>query len=119
MPVRSLSSSILKWPEPPKVLRALQDWVEAALPKHQEILRLGYFGSYAKGDWGVGSDLDIVIIVKSSTHPFERRAMDFDVTRLPVPVDLLIYTEKEWQRLLEQGKWQQATKEIIWIYLSK
>ncbi len=116
MPVRSLSSSILKWPEPETVLRALHEWVAEVAGRRQEIARIGYLGSYARGDWGVGSDLDLVIIVESSAQPFEMRATEFDTTRLPVPVDLLIYTTEEWQRLSNQGRWQQAAKEIVWIH---
>ncbi len=116
MPVRLLSSSILKWPEPETVLRALHEWVAGVTSHHQEIVRIGYLGSYARGDWGVGSDLDLVVIVKSSAQPFEMRATEFDTTQLPVPVDLLVYTRKEWQRLSNQRRWQQAMKEIVWIY---
>lgn len=118
MPVRLLSSSIVRWPEPQRVVEALQDWVESVLPQHQEISGIGYFGSYARGNWGVGSDLDMVIIVKGPAPPWERRALKFDLTYLPVPVDLFVYTEAEWQKLLRQGKWQ-TTREIIWIYQSK
>lgn len=116
MPVRLLSSSILKWPEPQVVIKALHDWVERALPQHKEILRIGYFGSYARGNWGVGSDLDLVAIVESSAQPFDRRCVEFDTTYLPVPVDLFIYTKEEWQKLSRQGKWRQTAGEIVWIY---
>lgn len=116
MPVRLLSSSILKWSEPEKVIGALHEWVARVTRHHQEIVRIGYLGSYARGNWGVGSDLDLVIIVKSPAQPFETRVTKFDTTQLPVPVDLLVYTRKEWQKLSTQGSWQQAMKEIVWIY---
>ena len=116
MPVRLLSSSVLKWPEPPTVLEALRNWLRTVLPHHPEIIQVGYFGSYAKGNWGVGSDLDLLIIVESSGQPFERRSADFDLTHLPVPVDLFVYTREEWQKLSRQGRWSQIAQEIIWLY---
>jgi len=116
MPVRLLSSSILKWPEPETVLRSLHEWVAEVTSHHREIVRIGYFGSYARGDWGVGSDLDLVVIVESSAQPFVMRPAAFDTTRLPVPVDLLIYTTAEWQSLSDQGRWQRAATEIVWVY---
>ncbi len=64
---------------------------------------MGYFGSYARGDWGVGSDLDVILVVRESGTPFIRRAADWDLTRLPVPADVLVYTEGEWQALTESG----------------
>ena len=31
-------------------------WAAREAPRHAGLRRLGYFGSYARGDWGVGSD---------------------------------------------------------------
>jgi predicted nucleotidyltransferase len=42
---------------------------------HPEVVRVGYFGSYARGDWGVGSDLDLIIIVDRSDEPFARAVL--------------------------------------------
>ncbi len=64
MPVRSLSSSVLKWPDHESVSQKLRVWVEEILRNRTDIVSVGYFGSYARGDWGVGSDLDLLIIVR-------------------------------------------------------
>lgn len=58
-------------------------------------LQIGYFGSYARGDWGVSSDPDLVIILESSEQPFERRSAEWDTTELPAPADVLVYTKGE------------------------
>jgi predicted nucleotidyltransferase len=42
---------------------ALREWTREQARLHPELLRLGYFGSYARGDWGVGSDLDLFALV--------------------------------------------------------
>jgi predicted nucleotidyltransferase len=47
------------------------------------IVAVGIFGSYARGDWGVGSDLDLVVVVEDSSEPFERRAVHLDSGREP------------------------------------
>jgi predicted nucleotidyltransferase len=65
------------------------------------LLRLGYFGSYARGDAGVGSDLDIVAVIRESETPFERRAIAWDLNPLPVPAEIL------FARMLEQ--------EAVWL----
>jgi predicted nucleotidyltransferase len=64
-----------------------------------DVLRIGYFGSYARGDWGVGSDLDLIVIVDHGADSFERRGLLFDVSFSPVSVDLLVYTQAEWERM--------------------
>jgi hypothetical protein len=79
-------------------------WVEQMGQARPEVLRIGYFGSYTRGDWGVGSDLDLIIAVERADQPFERRGARWDIAELPVPADVLVYTEEEWDLLGRQGK---------------
>lgn len=117
MPVRSLTSPVLKWPDAQTVRRALKVWVEKLVSSRQDIFRIGYFGSYARGDWGVGSDLDLIIIVEKSEQPFEMRASAFDTLELPVPVDVLVYTQAEWDSLQKDTKFFiTLARETVWVY---
>ena len=117
MPVRSLSSSVLKWPNKQLVDSAIRCWAEKVSKKRKDVQKIGYFGSYARGDWGVGSDLDIVVILDGSDKPMERRAVDWDTTNLPVPSDLLIYTLDEWEKMRDAGRFcGTLMQEAIWIY---
>lgn len=77
------------------------------------MLRIGYFGSYARRDWKVGSDL--LVIVKHSDLPFERRSVSWNVTALPGPVDLLIYTQAEWNELRQRRFYSTVMREAIWV----
>jgi len=96
MPVRSLSSSVLRWPDALAVRGALRDWAARTLRADPNLVRVGYFGSYATERWGVGSDLDVVLVVRRASAPFIARGAAWDLTALPVPVDVLVYTEGEW-----------------------
>ncbi len=117
MPVRSLNSSVLKWPNRATVDAAARRWAQAQRSLHPEIKRLGYFGSYARGNWGVGSDLDLIALVSHSERPFEQRAMDWDLARLPVPAEILVYTESEWARLEQEGGrfFLTVAAEAVWL----
>jgi len=118
MPVRSLNSSILKWPDKQKVHEAARDWAEELGTKHVSVLAIGYFGSYARDDWGVGSDLDLIIILKNSDKTFEQRPLEWDLTRLPVPAEAIVYTQAEWRSLLEQKNRfaESLASESVWLY---
>jgi uncharacterized protein len=117
MPVRSLTSPVLKWPDASSVVRALSQWAEKVSRCRPEILRLGFFGSYARGDWGVGSDLDLLIIVANASQPFEMRPSAFDTMELPVPTDVLVYTQEEWDSLKqERSFFQNLDRETVWVY---
>ncbi len=118
MPVRSLGSPLLKWPDRATVEAALRAWAEEAAPGRPELERLGYFGSYARGDWGVGSDVDVVIIVRQAAAPFHERPAQWDMLRLPVPVDLLVYTPAEWTIVSGQATHfaKALNTETYWIW---
>lgn len=92
MPVRSLSSSVLRWPDARAVDEAVRWWAAEWAGRRKGVLRAGYFGYYARGDWRVGSDLDLLVVVDHSDLPFQRRPTEWDTTGLPVPADLPVYT---------------------------
>lgn len=117
MPVRSLDSSILKWPTVEDVRRAAAAWAAAEAKRHPGLVRLGCFGSYARGDAGVGSDLDLVAVVETAAEPFERRALAWDLLPLPAPAQILVYTADEWERMRAEGGRFVATldREAVWL----
>ena len=119
MPVRLLSSSVFAWPDRQAVEAALRGWAQHVAEARPGVRRIGYFGSYARGDWGVGSDLDVVIVVTSSDQPFGRRAADWDLTELPVPAEALVYTQDEWQRLDPASRFARTLgHEVVWVHES-
>jgi hypothetical protein len=117
MPVRSLRSSVLRWPGRDEVDRAVRAWASRVAAARPDVLRVGYLGSYARGDWGVGSDVDLVVLVAASDTPFARRPLAFDATSLPVPADVFVYTEAEWEALRRRGPGPaQADLETVWVF---
>ncbi len=118
MPVRSLSSFVLRWPNREQVVSSLLEWVKTVIEKRNDVVKIGYFGSYAREDWGVGSDLDLLIILRESELPFERRSVEFDTTPIIVPVDLLLYTEEEFEKMENSGSAfaKKIEREIRWVY---
>ena len=111
MPVRPLRTSVLRWPDRDEVTSAVAEWARKLIVDDKSVSRVGYAGSYARGNWGVGSDVDIVILVRETSDPFIERARAFDATELPVPADVLVYTDEEWRRL-EQGR---SLAPVVWI----
>ncbi|HXH22458.1 MAG TPA: nucleotidyltransferase domain-containing protein [Dehalococcoidia bacterium] len=112
-----MSSSVLRWPDAPTVAAALRRWAERAAAERPELRRVGYAGSYARGDWGVGSDLDVVLVVEDARLPFWRRPVEWDLTGLPVPADVLVYTEAEW-RALDPARLiaRVLAREVTWVW---
>ena len=82
------------------------------------VVRLGYFGSYARGDAGVGSDLDLIAVIEHTPEPFIGRAVSWELEDLPVPAEILVYTREEWQALSARGGRFADTlrRESVWIH---
>lgn len=118
MPVKSLNSSVLKWPDRDAVDHAAKTWAATEAERRPELKRLGYFGSYARGDWGVGSDLDLIAVVSESPAPFETRGRDWDVSPLPVPAHILVYTASEWKAMEQEGGRfiRMLRQETVWVF---
>jgi len=99
VPVRSLNSAVLKWPDGSAVLSAARSWANALQCKDPAVRQVWCVGSYARGDWGVGSDLDLIVILSESDLSPVDRYRTYYPDKLPVPVDLWVHTETEWHAL--------------------
>src|SRR5205807_7509366 len=95
LPVRSLSSSVVVWPDRAAVESALRLWAEEAARIRPELVRVV-----------AGADL-----------PFARRAAAWDLTQLPVPVDSLVYTQDEWRGLDPTSRFTRVlAREVVWVW---
>lgn len=100
MPVRSLTQSLLRWPEPEIVLCQTTAWAERMAGEHPGLVRVGVFGSYGRGDAGVGSDLDLLLIDRQATGPQHQRLRIWPFEELPLSCDALVLTPQEHHALL-------------------
>jgi uncharacterized protein len=115
MPVTSSGSSIKRWPNADEVLRAAAAWAERLAAANDTIVGVAYFGSYARAEAGVGSDLDLLVLRRDHTSIPDM--MGGDVRALPVPADILHYTESEFDAMLAvRGKMADvARREAQWL----
>ncbi len=103
MPVRSLTQSLLRWPEPEQVLNQVRIWAARVAASHPGLERVGLFGSYGRGDAGVGSDLDLLLIDAGSSGPQHQRLLAWPLAELPLSCDALVLTPTEHAELLASG----------------
>lgn len=75
------------------------------------------FGSFACGKEQLWSDIDL-IIVKDSNLPFIERPREFfDLLDIGIPLDILVYTPDEFEKIKKEknGFWQEIQSKIIQI----
>src|SRR4051794_6839156 len=113
MPRTSSDSRVHTWPSRAEVISRLTQWAERQRAKHPELVRIGYYGSLTDAvRYGFGSDADVIAVVTHSNRDRSyERSLDFDhADEVPVPVDLHVYTEDEFARILARGEKQN----VVW-----
>jgi hypothetical protein len=58
MPVRLLSQSLLRWPEPEVVFQAVERWAEQQAQRCSSLQSVGVYGSYGRGQAAMAMALE-------------------------------------------------------------
>jgi len=85
------------------VLNQVRLWAVQVAAEHPGLERVGLFGSYGRGDAGVGSDLDLLLIDAGSSGPQHQRLLAWPLAELPLSCDALVLTPSEHADLLASG----------------
>jgi hypothetical protein len=109
---------VLAWPKKSEVEPTLKAWAAHLAAACEVLLGVGYFGSYARGDWGVGSDLDLLVVLERSEQNFGSRILSVGTSKIPVPVDTFIYTRDELVRMMAKpGRFpDMLRREAVWVW---
>lgn len=86
--------------------------IRAAQP---EVSRVLLFGSFARGDFGARSDIDLLVVLKASDRAIEDRVAGFLEHCTAYPTDVFPLTEAELDERLRAGDpfWTRAIREAI------
>ncbi|EAQ74284.1 hypothetical protein WH5701_06621 [Synechococcus sp. WH 5701] len=108
---------MLRWPSSESVLEAAGRWAERQAAAHPELEAVGVFGSYGRGDAGVGSDLDLLLVLRQCELPIWERLRPWDTADLPLATDLLVYSRREWESLPQWNPKLAATlaRDLRWL----
>ncbi|WP_233128438.1 nucleotidyltransferase domain-containing protein [Synechococcus sp. 8F6] len=117
MPVRSLTQSVLRWPQPEQVLHEARAWADEQRRLRPSLRRIGVFGSYGRGAASVGSDLDLLLIDEAVDGPQHRRLCDWPLERLPLSCDALVLTPAELEQLFSGSSRmaQELQSDLLWL----
>jgi predicted nucleotidyltransferase len=89
-----------------KIYEQLKDLANLLKSKHK-VKKVYLYGSFARGNFNEGSDIDLVVVGEFEGKMPQRIKMIFDLTSLPV--EPLVYTEAEF----EEMKGRAFLKEIL------
>ena len=113
------SSSVVKHSVDRKTaVDALAAWAAQLVAEHPEVEGVGYFGSYATDRYGPASDLDVVLVLRSSSVArIWDRIPDYSPRRFPLGVQVFPYTRSEVEKMLASGsRWMShLLSEVVWV----
>jgi predicted nucleotidyltransferase len=113
-----LSSAGPKFVDREEILLVARETARQIGAAHPQVLRVLLFGSFARGDYGTRSDLDLLVILKESAKPAHDRIADFLQHASAYPTDVFPLTEAEIESRLEEGDpfLRRAMSEGILLY---
>lgn len=83
-----------------KIYSQLSELANLLKSKHK-VKKVYLYGSFARGDFNEGSDIDLIIVGEFDGKMPQRIQKIFDLTSLPV--EPLVYTEPEFEQMKERN----------------
>lgn len=79
------------------------------------------FGSFARGDYHKGSDLDLVIVGEFKERFIDRIGKIIELNDSDLEMEVMVYTEEEFQKMIQQRRpfIEQVLEEGIVVYEKK
>jgi len=76
------------------------------------------FGSFARGDYHKGSDLDLIIVGEFKERFIDRIGKIMELNDTNLEIDAMVYTEEEFQKMIKERRpfIEQALEEGIVVY---
>ncbi|OGO32638.1 MAG: DNA polymerase III subunit beta [Chloroflexi bacterium RBG_16_54_18] len=96
-----MSSVVIKSIDRNKIHRAVNKFNRRIRLEHPEISRVIWFGSWIHGHPVPGSDVDLCLILNHTDLPPRDRISKYLPVGFPVGLDLLVYTQQEFELLDE------------------
>jgi predicted nucleotidyltransferase len=100
-----------------KILLQVEEYSKKLKKNHPEVVKVGLFGSYVTDKYGPASDVDLLIILKSSSKRFIDRIPDFLPSEIDVSCDCFPYTVDEINRIKsDDNPWiLHVLEEALWF----
>ena len=95
--------------------QALQDLVER-LKAMEGVHRISLFGSFVRGRRDLFTDLDILVVMDTPMSYVERLRFLYSQVNVPVDLDMLCYTPREFQSLQGTGRLRRILQEERVLY---
>ena len=103
-----MSSVVVKSVDAAAVRRAVDQYAKWLLETRPDVEEIVVFGSFAKGTYSPGSDIDLLVVLKDSNKSGRDRIPDLLPGAFPVGLDLLPCTRAEMETRRDSALMREA-----------
>ena len=97
-----MNRGLLKMDPSKRVQKEISDIV-SRLKNVYKPERIMLFGSWARGDFSEQSDVDFLLVKRTKRRPLWRRVDVRKIAGTDIPMDVVVYTPREFEELQESG----------------
>ena len=97
-------------------LRESLERIVASLAALDEVERVSVFGSYARGRVDLGTDLDVLVVMRTDRGFVDRLGALYSRLAVPVDLDLLCYTPEEFAATADEPFLRQIRDGEVVLY---
>ena len=115
MPKSSSHSVVVKSVDAAGVRRAVDDYAARLFASRADVEEVVVFGSFEKGNYAPGSDVDLLIVLSDSDKPIRDRIPDLLPRAFPIGVDIFPFTRSELAERAASSL-MAAVRESRWRY---
>lgn len=90
-----MSTVVVKSVDERAVRRAMDAYAASLLDRHPNVDEVIVFGSFERGTWSPGSDLDVFVVLLTADRPVHERVEELLPGAFPVGIDLFPFTAAE------------------------
>ena len=97
------------------IIAKLKERARELLTSHPQVLEVGLFGSLVRGDYGPGSDADLLLILEADPRRWIDRMAEFheSFSGLGIAIDVFPYTVEEIEAMQDSGLVKTALAERV------
>jgi len=112
--------SELRWPDNfinRKTNKTVKRFINLIIKKFN-LRKIIIFGSFARGDYHKGSDLDLIIVGEFKERFIDRIGKVIELNDSDLEIEAMVYTEEEFQKMIKERRpfIEQALEEGIVVY---
>lgn len=93
--------------------------VAASLSQLHGVERVSLFGSYARGQRDLGTDLDVFVVWDTDKAFVDRLRFLYSLVNVPVDLDMVCYTPAEFRELRDERFLRHIVEEEVVLYEKK